>query len=454
MRPCVLYAEKRRGMEAQDMGSITQTVALILGESQVTTWDTLAGSLKQSVHEAIAADNPPTCIAFPETPEQLAEVVACAHQNHWRLLPCGRGSKLNWGSLLSGVDLVVSTQKLTQVVEHAVGDLTVTAEAGVPFAELQSTLLQTRQFLAINPAYAKQATLGGIVATRDTGALRQRYGGIRDMLIGVSFVRYDGQPVKAGGRVVKNVAGYDLMKLMTGSFGTLGILTQLTFRTYPLQETSRTVLLTGSHESIEAVVAEVRLSSLTPVAMDLVSSKLLPNGNTSECGLALQFQSISAGVTEQIERLQAIAAPHSLTCQILSEDADIQFWQDLSTQLFPDTETPTAVIAKLGISPANGIALLTALQSTLAPATWQARIHAHSGIGTLRLTATENTPKQLQTVRSQCLANGGYLTLLEAPPHWKTDLDPWALAPPVKQLMTKLRDQFDPQRNLSPGRFP
>ena len=445
-------------MEAQDMGSIAQTVASILGESQVADWEILTDPLKQSVQAAIATDSLPTCIAFPETPEQLAEVVVCAYQNRWRLLPCGHGSKLSWGSLISGADLVISTQKLTQVVEHAVGDLTVTADAGVPFVELQSALLHTRQFLAIDPAYAERATLGGIVATRDTGALRQRYGGIRDMLIGVSFVRYDGLPVKAGGRVVKNVAGYDLMKLMTGSFGTLGILTQLTFRTYPQPETSRTVLLTGSAQAIEAVVAEVRLSSLTPVAIDLISSQLLlhmsPDSQGSECGLALRFQSISAGVAEQIERLQALADPHSLTCQVLPDDADIQFWQDLATQLFPNSETPSSVIAKLGTSPASGVALLTTLQSTLVPGTWQARIHASSGIGTLRLTATDNTPKQLQAVRSHCLEAGGYLTLLEAPSEWKTSLDPWALTPPTQQIMTRLRNQFDPQRSLSPGRFP
>ncbi|MEO0984518.1 MAG: FAD-binding oxidoreductase [Cyanobacteria bacterium J06639_14] len=435
------------------MGSVTQTIASILAASQVIPWDSLPEPLKSSVKGAIAADSPPDCIAFPETTEQLAAVVTCAHQNHWRLLPCGQGSKLSWGSLVSGVDLVVSTQRLTQVIEHAVGDLTVTVEAGVRFADLQAMLQQTRQFLAMDPAYVDQATLGGIVATRDTGALRQRYGGIRDMLIGVSFVRYDGQLVKAGGRVVKNVAGYDLMKLMTGSFGTLGMLTQLTLRTYPLQETSQTVLLTGRFAAVAAVAAAVRLSPLTPVAMDLVSADLLPEEQSADCGLVLQFQSISAGVTEQVQRLQAIAEPHTLTCQILSDNADTEFWQALNTRLFPATATPDAVIAKLSVLPANGIALFQALQATLAAGTWRARIHASSGIGTLYLTATDNTPEQLQTVRTHCQTAGGYLTLLEAPAHWKTTLDPWALSPSPKQLMTRLRDQFDPERRLSPGRL-
>ncbi|MEL6383235.1 MAG: FAD-binding oxidoreductase [Cyanobacteria bacterium J06626_18] len=435
------------------MGSIDQTVASIIGESQVTPWEGLAEPLKSLVKRAIATDNLPSCVAFPETAEQLAEIVACAHQNRWRLLPCGRGSKLSWGNLLSGVDLVVSTQRLNRVVEHAVGDLTATVEAGVSFAKLQADLRQTRQFLALDPVYPEQATLGGIVATRDTGALRQRYGGIRDMLIGIAFVRHDGQLVKAGGRVVKNVAGYDLMKLLTGSFGTLGILTQLTFRTYPTQETSKTVLLAGSAEAVEAITTEVRLSSLTPVAMDLLSSALLPSANTAECGLAIQFQSIEAGVTEQIERLQAIANAHKLEGQVLTDKADTQFWPQLNAQLFRTAETPAPVIAKIGTVPASSVSLLGFLRSTLAPGTWQARIHASSGVGTVSLTAAENTPAQLQKVRSHCQATGGYLTLLEAPADWKTGFESWALSPSVKQLMTRLREQFDPENCLSPGRF-
>ncbi|NEQ43763.1 MAG: FAD-binding oxidoreductase [Leptolyngbya sp. SIOISBB] len=434
------------------MGSIAQTIESILGASQVIPWASLVEPLTSTVQGAIAADTPPTCIAYPQTPDELAAVVACAHQNQWHLLPCGHGSKLTWGSPVTGVDLVVSTQHLNQVIEHAEGDLTVTAQAGVSFAELQSQLLQTRQFLAIDPAYPDQATLGGIVATRDTGGLRQRFGGIRDMLIGVSFVRYDGQLAKAGGRVVKNVAGYDLMKLMTGSFGTLGILTQLTWRTYPLQETSQTVVLTGNAEAIQQATATVLQSSLTPVAMDVLSAELTADGASDTLALALQFQSIEAGVTEQGERLQAIAQPHNLACQILTAQADTAFWQTLNRTLFPPQE-PAIALCKLGILPAQAVDLLTFLDQTLTPDTWQARIHAGSGIGTLRLSATGNSVQQVQQVRSRCQAANGYLTLLEAPPEWKAQLDPWGIDQATQLLMTRLREQFDPHSQLSPGRM-
>lgn len=434
------------------MGSIAQTVESIVGASQVTPWEALTEPLKGAVHGAITAAPPPSCVVFPKTPEQLAAVVACAHQQQWRILPCGHGSKLSWGALVTGADLVISTQNLNAVVEHAEGDLTLTAQAGVPFAAVQDQLLKTRQFLAFDPAYPDRATLGGIVATRDTGALRQRYGGIRDMLIGISFVRHDGQMAKAGGRVVKNVAGYDLMKLMTGSFGTLGILTQLTFRTYPLQEASQTVVLMGTAEAIQNVTAAVLLSPLTPVAMDLLSSNLLEHTNGPELGLALQFQSIAAGVAEQVERLRDIAQPHNLNLQVLPDEGDAPFWQNLNGTLFADKQDEVA-IAKLGLLPAQAVDLLAYLQSTLAPNTWQARIHASSGIGTLRLSCERNGVEVLRKVRSRCQSANGYLNLLEAPADWKSQFDPWGIDASSQMLMARLREKFDPQGRLSPGRM-
>lgn len=434
------------------MGAIAQTLESMVGAAQVTAIEALTEPWLGQVKGAIATAALPACIVYPQSVDQLAEVMTCAHQHQWRLMPCGHGSKLNWGGLVSGADVLVSTARLNQGIDHAEGDLTVTAQAGVSFAELQAALVKTRQFLAIDPAYPEQATLGGIVATRDTGGLRQRYGGIRDMLIGIEFVRHDGRVAKAGGRVVKNVAGYDLMKLMAGSFGTLGLITQVTWRTYPQSEVSQTVVLTGTAAAIAQATADLLLSPLTPVALDLVSADLLEAAPTGQLGLALQFQSIAAGVTEQVDRVQAIAQAQALSVQVLTHEADAQFWSSLTHNVFPDNREHSA-IAKLGIVPANAVDLLSFLDMTLTPASWQARIHAGSGIGTLRLSPAANQVDTLQTVRSYCQERGGYLTLLEAPPDWKTQLDPWGIAPATQRLMGRLREQFDPQQRLSPGRM-
>lgn len=273
--------------------------------------DSLAATLPLSLGTA----RPP--VVYPSTEAELAEVMACAHQNQWRILPCGSGSKLAWGSLAEGIDVVVSTARLNQVIDHAVGDMTLTAQAGLTLAELAPILASANQFLALDPAYSQRATLGGVVATGDAGSLRQRYGGVRDMLLGLTLVRYDGQVAKAGGRVVKNVAGYDLMKLLTGSYGTLGIISQLTFRLFPRQDASKTVVIPGLASTLENLLARVRRSSLTPVALDLLSPALTERlGYGAELALVARFQSIAPGVVEQVETLLRMV-PEALTAQVL-----------------------------------------------------------------------------------------------------------------------------------------
>ena len=205
----------------------------IVGVDGVFAWDTLTETQRSPILQATLPGSLVSHLVYPSTPEALAAVMTYADQQGLRVLPCGKGSKLHWGGLAEKINLVISTERLNRLVDHAIGDLTVTAEAGIKFSDLQELLRKSGQFLAIDPHYPDQATLGGILSTADTGALRHRYNSVRDMVLGLSFVRSDGQLVKAGGRVVKNVAGYDLMKLFTGAYGTLGIITQVTLRVYP-----------------------------------------------------------------------------------------------------------------------------------------------------------------------------------------------------------------------------
>ena len=161
-------------------------------------------------------------IAMPQTATELAELVAKANADRAPIVVAGNRTKLEWGGIVTGAKSIVTTQKLDRLIAHAVGDLTVTVEAGMQFARVQEVLAAAGQFLPLDPVYPDRATIGGIIATANTGSLRHRYGGVRDLLLGISFVRADGKIAKAGGRVVKNVAGYDMMKLFTGSYGTSG----------------------------------------------------------------------------------------------------------------------------------------------------------------------------------------------------------------------------------------
>lgn len=390
----------------------------------------------------------PIYLLFPQTIEALAEIVKQAAQQQWRMLICGNGSKLNWGKITQDIQLVISLQKCDRLIEHAVGDLTVTVSAGMKLRDLQAKLRSHNQFLPLDPRDG-DATLGGIVATADTGSWRQRYGGVRDLLLGISFVRADGEIAKAGGRVVKNVAGYDLMKLFTGSYGTLAIITQLTFRTYPLIATSQTLLVTGKAEQIAQASQTIRNSGLTPVAMDLLSTEVVKGLNLdADTGLIIRWQTIPESITQQIQQVQAIAKQLNLTTSNFQDQAETDLWQSCAN-LTSIPNSDTAVICKIGIAPTatvNFLQLKQVIDHNVA-----VRVHAYSGIGQLHLASADG--KIIEQMRSHCQQNHGFLTLLDAPKILKQQLDIWGYSGNALATMQAIKNQFDPQNVLNPNRF-
>src|SRR5512146_1832754 len=188
----------------------------------------------------------PQKIVEPGTAEQVAEVLAVASGNGLAVAPRGGGSKLAWGNPPRSLDLVLSTRRMAHVVEHAWGDMTATVEAGCTVAEFQRVLAEHGQRLALDPLWPETATIGGMLATNDSGSLRVRFGSLRDLVIGVTLALADGTLATSGGKVVKNVAGYDLPKLATGSLGTLGVITRAIFRLYPVPKEVRTHSFAGN----------------------------------------------------------------------------------------------------------------------------------------------------------------------------------------------------------------
>ncbi len=398
----------------------------------------------------LAADAAPPLLVMPTTEASLAAAIALARAQDWPLAICGSGSKLSWGAPARGLRLLISTQRLTQLWEHAVGDLTVTAAAGLRLADLQAALAPSGQFLPLDPAYPETATLGGIVATADAGSWRQRYGSPRDLLLGLSFVRADGEIAKAGGRVVKNVAGYDLMKLFAGSYGSLGAIARVTFRTYPCPEASATAWVAGPAAAVARARTALFQSPLTPTAAELLSASLARALDLGEQpGLLVRYQSIPDAVGEQVERWQQLAAGCGLQGAALSAAADATLWSRLSQQV---RATENAAIAcKIGILPSQATDLLAMLAAS-APPDSLAQIQASSGVGYLRLPLA--TPAAtLASLREFCAARQGYLTLLEAPLALKQQLEPWGYSGQAIAAMRRLKDQFDPSHLFSPGRF-
>lgn len=417
------------------MSAIASTLASIVGEE-----NTLYPQDKLNI-PPIPGGKSPSCIVYPQSPTQLAAVIATANSHNWRVLPCGSGSKLNWGGLPENIDVVVSTKRLNQLIEHAVGDLTVTVEAGMKFSHLQQILAHSGQFLALDPSNPDLATIGGIVATADTNSLRQRYGSVRDQLLGMTFIRADGEIAKAGGRVVKNVAGYDLMKLFTGSYGTLGIISQVTFRVYPVQSASGTVVLTGEAGAITQAANTLRSSALTPTQADLLSMQLVSRlGLGAGMGLISRFQSISESVKEQSHQVLKLGENLGLQGAIFSGADEESLWQRLREQIHHPA-TNTTITCKIGILPTTAVEMLTKVDMGL--------VHLSSGLGVVQL----QEQNQVLKLRSLCQSHNGFLTVITAPVAVKQTIDVWGYTGNALPLMRSIKQQFDHQNILSPGRF-
>jgi len=374
-------------------------------------------------------------VVQPRTAEEVAAILTCSQRQRWRVLPMGAGTKLGWGGRVQGADLILNTAKLNRVIEHCAGDLTVTVEAGVTIQSLQALLAQAGQHLALDPAFADRATVGGMLATGETGSLRQRYGGVRDMVLGIEFVRSDGERSKAGGRVVKNVAGYDLMKLFTGSWGTLGVVTQITFRLYPLPLATQSLILTGTASQITEALTKVLASPLTPTIVDILSSDLIKALDLGQgWGFVLQFQGFAQAVQAQVKQVQELV-PGFTTIELKTSVIQAHIHQ--------------GVTAKVGLPPASVVSTLVQMEK-LAPL--QALVHAGRGVGYLKLAANIDASSMLR-LRALVQEQGGYLTILEASAALKQQLDVWGYSGNGLDLMRRIKQQFDPLHLLSPGRF-
>jgi len=430
------------------MNATFSQIKTIVSQDNFCPWENLDSIKQKQIIQAISSPISPQCIVYPQTPAELASIIAYIYDNNGKILLCSSGSKLSWGGLAQNIDVVVSIERLNQVIEHAVGDLTVTVEAGAKFADLQAILAKSGQFLPLDPVSPEAATIGGIIATADAGSLRQRYGGVRDLLLGITFVRADGQIALAGGRVVKNVAGYDLMKLFTGSYGTLGAVCQATLRVYPLPEASATVVLTGDVEKLAQATKSLRASALTPAKFDLLSAQLVKNLCLGEgIGLIASFASLQASVKQQSATLVEVGKQLGLHSSVYIDKEEFTLWETIQQQMRQAGES--FITCKIGVLASAAIEVLLQIDSI---SQGMSAIHALSGLGVWRCPADTTVAKILK-VRSLCQSNGGFLTILEAPIACKQQLDVWGYSGNSLELMKKIKHQFDPKDILNPHRF-
>ncbi len=401
-----------------------------------------------------------TLTMTPAASHEVCEIMRQAFAQKLSVLPAGAGSWLDAGNPMPRPALEIRTTRLHKIIEHEPADLIASAEAGVSLREFNAELGKRGQWLPLDPPDDGQVTLGGVVASGSGGAQRIGYGPPRGFVIGMKVVLANGTFIKAGGRVVKNVAGYDLCKLFTGSYGTLGLITEVTFKLRPLPQASSTILAWGASESLLAGARAIVAANLFPVAVELLSSAFATEAGFSEgeaCLLLVRFSGLRKAVHYQsstaIDLLKRQCP--GVTAGPLAED-DTKVWRDLAASSF---RHKSRCAWRASVPPAELPRLMQTLRqdrgaSFETSASWQASV----ADGRLRVIEapevdSDRLVKSLQKLRTEAKSLGGSLIIETASAEFKSRIDAWGELGPRAELMRRIKQQLDPENILSPGRF-
>ena len=395
----------------------------------------------------------PQLLLEPANELQLATALRLANDEALSVIPRGGGTKLAWGNPPSRADLILSTKRLDKILEHVWADMTVSVEAGCTIGTLQSALAQHGQRLAIDVLSPKYATIGGILSTNDSGALRLRFGSLRDLVIGATIALPDGTLASSGGKVVKNVAGYDLPKLVTGAFGTLGVITRAVFRLHPLPAEASTIsCLARDAADAQRILLAIQDSKLAHSALQ---ARFIENAAPQ---IDVLFEATAAGIAAQIATLKSLVG-------VQTTESDPPVWR-ARQELFhvANEEAPLgtpisdwrgpSVIAKLSFLPTQLASVATAISRTAASNQLRATFVAQAfGLATLLLQgAPANLRAALTSLRAD-LEHGSGSLVIQHRPDAMPSLDAWGTPADSLSLMRAVKLQLDPKSTLNPGRF-
>jgi glycolate oxidase FAD binding subunit len=382
--------------------------------------------------EDAIAGVPARYASAPESVEQAAEVVRAAAERDLAVVVRGAGTKQDWALPPQRLDMIIDTGRLDGIVEHAAGDLIAVVRAGTPLRELQAALAPARQQLALDEP-SPGATIGGTVAVSTSGPRRMLYGTVRDLLIGVTVVRPDGAVAKAGGKVVKNVAGYDLGKLIAGSYGTLGLITECVFRLHPLPAASTYVCCrVDTADEAGRVAAAVLGAQVVPSALEIDA---VPDAGFT---VGVLLEGVSAGVEQRVQTVRKL-----LGGDAADADTAPAWWGT-----YPWGEGDVGMKVTSALSQVHHL-----FKAARAPIT----LRGSAGAGVFYAGLPGETDPGLAAnlvsdLRAEARAGGGSCVVLTAPEAIRERVDVWG---PVDglNLMRRVKEQFDPAARFAPGRF-
>jgi glycolate oxidase FAD binding subunit len=454
--------------------SVTSRLAEIVGAANV------ASDFAQLATYEIDRKVPAAAVR-PATSEEVAEIVKFAASEKLALVPTGARTKLGIGYAPSRYDLALDMARLNKVIAYDPGDLTLSVEAGVPLAKLAQVLAEHRQFLPLPVPFAVRTTIGGLIASGVDSPLRQFYGTVRDFLLGLEYVTGEGVATKSGGRVVKNVTGYDIHKLMIGALGTLGVITRVNFKTFPLPLVTRGfVARFPSAEKALEMRHRIAQSALTPLTMEILSprvAELFSSDAATRCERAAMPSNVLsntewalttgyAGNEPVLERyakdLQRIAQESAATgVSILAENLPPVWARKREFIPIALASSPATIIVKVSVLPMRMNQALGAAQTAAESNDlhWAAMARG-LGIIYFAILPSDHTEDCRQRVASAttaiqeaCAKLGGHATIPWAPAEWKATLQIWGPPRADAAQMQKLKSVFDPQKILSPGRL-
>lgn len=432
-------------METSD--SLHEQLKHIVGESGILSEE----HVSNYIYDGIT----PKVVVLPPSVQEIQDVLRFASKHNYSVLPAGAGTKLGIGNLAEKTDIVLVMTRLNKVVEYEPADLTVTVEAGIRLADLQTELAKHRQFLPLNPPYADRCTIGGIVATNASGPLRLQYGTARNLVLGMHVVHASGTVVKSGGKVVKNVAGYDLNKLYIGAFGTLGIITEVTLKLAPLPV--HQAIFAAQFQTIQDAVntgLSVVRSQALPSFVNLFVNVPLNQFQEKKPTLTVGFAGDPETVAWQLNSVQTLVEQSgALGVQTIGEESKNHITHAI--QEFPAVDNASdTVLVKVNLKRTDIAEFVEhALEEVC-----QMMVLLGNGVLYLKIPINSNTDFQqladtLTKLRQRAIDLGGNLIIETAPPELKRQVDVWGPIGSTVNLMEQVKTKFDEAGLLNSGRF-
>jgi glycolate oxidase FAD binding subunit len=401
----------------------------------------------------------------PASLQELSEIMRQSWQAGTPVVPTGGGTKLTLGNPLRSAGMVLRLSRLSGIIEYEPDNMTVSVRAGTSLHELQSALSRANQFLPLDPPHSDRATAAGLVACNTSGPIRLRYGTLRDMLIGVRVVHADGSATKAGGKLVKNVTGYDMCKLYTGSLGTLGILSELTFKVWPKPEVLSTIIIVREsfEEALETTQAILR-SGLLPDAVEAWNASAFQRLTGEDIGSAwavmVRFGDIRRAVEWQVGRIGEIIPSGAGRVHVLEEGESESFWHKAASarEQSEGVEDARIKCSVLSQSAAGTVRRMEAMAEKLGA---RASLFCHAATNVVyghyawqsSVPDTETLLREFASLRSHCAGVGGHMVVEKVKPEVKRGFDVWGYEAKALAVMRQIKQQFDPKGLLNPGRF-